>query len=568
MVKATTSLTWMTDEGLRTLQEGYLLPGETPEMMYRRVANAAAARLKKPELADKFYLYMSNNWLCPATPVLSNMGTEKGLPISCYGISVPDSIDGIYTSVHELAMLSKGGGGVGVCLSPVRGRGKAVRGIGSSEGIIPWAKVIDSATIATSQGKVRKGASSVNLHVDHLDIEEFLRIRRPQGDQNRQCLNIHHCVVISNSFMEKVEKGDKKARTLWVEILKARLETGEPYLLFEDNVNSASPEAYKKNKLMVEMTNICTEITLFTDALHSFICCLSSLNLTRWEEWQGTDLVETSIYFLDGVLTEFIERAQGLPGFDRVLRSATKGRALGLGVLGWHSLLQSEGTAFDSFRATLLNRMIFKTIHERAVKASQDLAKEYGEPEWCEGTGMRNSHVLAIAPTFSNSIISGGASAGIEPFTANAFAKKTAKGVFVTKNIYLEKLLREMGKDLPEVWNSIVVNDGSVQHLDFLTPEQKEVFMTAREINQLSLVRQAGERQKYIDQAQSLNLFFPANVDPKFFHKVHFEAWKLGVKSLYYCRSSSVLKADAATREVIEKNTRVESAEECKACEG
>lgn len=560
---------WMTEEGLKTLQSGYLLEGETPDNMYRRVADAAACRLHKPDLANKFYEYMIKNWLCPASPVLSNMGTERALPISCFGVSVSDSIDGIYQSIHELAMLTKSGGGVGVCWSNVRGRGAKVKNNGTSEGIVPWMKVQDSATIATNQGGVRKGATSANLSVDHPDVHEFIRIRRPLGDANRQCQNIHHCVTITDEFMYKVRNGDEKAREIWVEILKTRLETGEPFIQFIDNVNKANPEAYKRNDLRVEMTNICTEITLYTDALHSFICCLASLNLSRYFEWENSDLVETAIYFLDGVLQEFIDRGQSVPGVEKAVRSAIKGRALGLGVLGWHTLLQKDNTPIDSFRASLLNKSIFKNIQEKAIKASKDLAETYGEPEWCQNTGMRNTHLMAIAPTFSNSIISGGVSAGIEVIPANAYAIKTAKGVFIRKNPALEILLKELNKNTKDIWTSIVENDGSIQHLDFLSAEQKEVFLTAREINQYTVVKQAGDRQKYIDQAQSLNLYFPApsEVDPKFFHQVHFDAWKLGLKTLYYCRSNSVLKADSASRRVQLKNQTVAS-DDCKACEG
>lgn len=550
---------WMNDPSFKTLSKGYMLDGETPKDMYRRVAKTVANKLNKPEMEDKFFDYMWKNWLCPATPVLSNSGTDRGLVISCFGETVPDSVDGIYKSVHEMAMLSKFGGGVGVDLSNIRGRGVLIKGgaNGASEGVTPWAKVFDSATIATSQGNVRRGATSLNLRVDHVDIEEFLRIRRPLGDVNRQCLNIHQCVQVTDAFMKEVADGNMRSRNIWKEILKTRLETGEPYIQFIDNVNKANPQMYKDKGLEVNMTNICSEIMLFSDVDHSFVCCLSSLNLTRWEEWKDTDLVETSIWFLDGVMSEFIDKARGLPGFERAVRFAEKSRALGLGVLGWHTLLQQKQLPFESFASMQLNALIFKKIREKADIATRELALEYGEPEWCVGYGVRNSHLLAVAPTASNSIISGGVSAGIEPIMANAFAQRTAKGVFLIKNITLEELLETKGKNDVETWKNIVANEGSVQQLNFLSAEEKEIFLTAYEINQSAIIRQASQRQKYIDQGQSLNLFFPADADPKWFHKVHKEAHEGGIKALYYCRSTSMLKGDSASRQK----------DECKACE-
>jgi ribonucleoside-diphosphate reductase alpha chain len=569
MIKGIDYPEWLTEAGLKTLKNGYMLPNENVFDMYRRVAHAAASRVNRLDLEDKFYEAMAKNWLCPATPVAANMGTDRGLPISCFGLAVPDSVDGIYKSVHEMAMLSKHGGGVGIGMSRVRGRGVKIKnGInGASEGVVPWAKVFDSATIATSQGNVRRGASSVNLHVDHIDVEEFLRIRRQTGDVNRQCLNLNQCVVISDSFMRRVEAKDPVARKLWIEILKTRLETGEPYLLFEDTVNRANPQAYINNNLRVEMTNICSEITLHTDDEHSFVCCLSSLNAARWDEWKDTDLAEIAVYFLDGVIEEFIAKAKDIPGFERSIRFAKKSRAIGIGVLGWHTLLQSKMIPFDSFQAMMLNASIFRSIREKAEAASKAMAISHGEPEWCVGTGMRHTHLMAIAPTRSNSIISGEVSYGIEPIPANAYADKTSKGVFLVKNPTLEALLKTKDLDNPVVWKSIVTNGGSIQHLTALTENEKKVFLTAREINQMALIRQASQRQQFIDQAQSLNLFFPVNCDPNWFHQVHMEAWKMGVKTLYYCRSSSVLKADSSSRQAIEK-PKPQSKEECAACEG
>ena len=568
MIKGVDYPEWLTEAGLKILRDGYLLEGENVFDMYRRISKAAAVNVKRPDLEERFYDVLTKNWLCPATPIAANLGTDRGLPISCFGIDTPDSIDGIYKTVHEMAMLSKHGGGVGIGMSRIRGRGAKIKDgkNGVSEGIVPWAKVFDSATIATSQGNIRRGASSVNLHVDHVDIKEFLRIRRQVGDINRQCLNLNQCVVIGDKFMQRVDSGDKEARRLWIEILKTRLETGEPYIMFEDTINNTNPQSYKDRGFKVSMTNICSEITLYTDELHSFVCCLSSLNVARWDEWKDTDLPELAVYFLDGVISEFINNAKNLPGFERSVRFAEKSRAIGIGVLGWHTLLQSKMIAFDSFAAMQLNALIFKTIRDKAEKASRDMAVSYGEPEWCVGSGKRHTHLMAVAPTRSNSIISGEVSYGIEPIPANAYVDKTAKGVFLVKNSTFDSLLKSKGQDKPEVWKSIVTNGGSVQHLEFLTEEEKRVFLTAREINQMALIRQASQRQQFIDQSQSLNLFFATNVNPAWFHHVHMEAWKMGIKTLYYCRSSSVLKADSATRQAEEKPKNIK--DECAACEG
>lgn len=553
---------WMTEEGYSTISKGYMLEDETPRDMYTRVARAAATACGEPNLEDEFFDIMYNkNWLCPASPVLSNLGTNRGLPISCFGVDTPDSVDGIYKSLHEMAMLTKHGGGVGISLSRIRGRGELIRGgaNGKSEGIVPWAKCYDTAIVATSQGNVRRGAASINLDIDHKDFDEFLSVRRPKGDVNRQCLNLHQCAVVSDDFMKRVENGNVKARLKWVELLRTRLETGEPYIMFKDTVNKSNPAAYTNNSMEISMTNICSEITLYTDEDHSFICCLSSLNLVKWDEWKNSNLVELTVKFLNGVLNEFIDRAKLIPGFKRAVRSAIKGRALGIGVLGWHTLLQQKSLQFDSFDSMMLNAEVFQTINKKAIETSKELAKIHGEPEWCRGTGMYNSHLMAIAPTRSNSIISGDVSPGIEPIIANAYTDKTAKGVFIRKNKALIELLESYGKNDDQTWKKILADNGSVQSLRFLTDHEKEVFKTAYEINQMALIRQAGQRQKFVDQAQSLNLFFPADADPRWFHAIHMEAWKAGVKTLYYCRSTSVIKGDVASRG---------DDGQCRACEG
>jgi len=547
---------WMDSIGLSIVSKGYLLPDEDVFKAYRRVSKAAARRLKKKELQPLFYEAMIKNWLCCASPVLSNMGTERGMPISCFGIDVGDSIEGIADANSELMRLSSQGGGVGIGLSRIRGRGKNIKDNGVSEGVVPWAKIYDSTILATNQGSVRRGAASVNLDINHPDIREFLGIRRPKGDVNRQCLNLHQCVVVDDEFMEKVENKNPTALKLWGEILKTRLETGEPYIMFKDNVNNANPEAYKKNNLQVTMTNICTEITLFTDELHSFICCLSSLNLARWDEWKdykfenGMSLPELTCWFLEGVLQEFIDRAKNIKFFENTVRSATKGRAIGIGILGWHTYLQSKGIPFIGIQASSQTRIISKFIQEEALKASRDQAKEYGEPEWCVGTGLRHSHHTAVAPTVSNAHISAGASPSGEPIPANIYNLKTAKGVFIKKNKILENLLIEKGYNVESVWDQIFKDQGSVLGLPdyILNDEEKEVFLTFKEINQLELIKQNAIRQEYVDQTISLNLSFDPNDTPQWISQVHKEAHKLGIKCLYYLRTNSVLRGDNLTR--------------------
>jgi len=553
---------WMNEISIATISKGYLLPDETPKKAYRRVASTIASRLDRPDLENKFFRYMWKGWLNLASPVLSNTGTDKGLPISCFGIDTPDSIRGIGLTNAELMRLTSLGGGVGIGLSKVRGRGEQIgrEGIGQSEGVVPWAKIYDSTIIATNQGAVRRGAASVNLDINHPDIEEFLQIRRPKGDPNRQCLNLHQCVVVDDTFMQKLEHRDVDAMGTWVTILKSRMETGEPYIMFKDTVNNANPPAYKRNNLDVSMTNICSEITLHTDEEHSFICCLSSLNLTKYHEWKNSDLVETAIYFLDGVLEEFLAKTSGRDSLIRAHRSAKKGRALGLGVLGWHTFLQNERLPFDSIAATSYTHQIFSDIKQKAENASRKLANEYGEPVWCKGTGMRNSHLLAIAPTVSNSTISGGVSAGIEPVPANVYTFNSAKGTFIRKNPALETYLNEKGHNTEEVWDQIMLDRGSIANLpeEIMPAEDKPIFLTFAEINQLKLVEQAAARQKYIDQTQSLNLAFDPTDSPKFINEVHQAAWRLGVKTLYYLRTDSVINGDIGSR----------TSTDCLSCDG
>jgi ribonucleoside-diphosphate reductase alpha chain len=537
------------DVALSTISKGYLLPGETPKKAYRRVAHSIAMRLNRPDLENKFYKYIWNGWIGLASPVLSNVGTDRGLPISCFGVDTPDSIRGIGLTNAELMRLTSYGGGVGIGLSRIRPRGASITGNGKSEGIVPWAKIYDSTIIATNQGSVRRGAASVNLDINHPDIKEFLQIRRPKGDPNRQCLNLHQCVVVDDAFMKRLNDRDSEAMALWLEILKSRVETGEPYIMFKDNINKDNPLAYRMNNLSVSMTNICTEITLHTDEEHSFICCLSSLNLAKYDEWKDTDVVETSIYFLDGVMEEFIQKTNGKDSMIRSHRHAKKGRALGLGVMGWHTFLQQRNLPFNSIASTAWTHTIFSQIKTQAEAASRKLAAEYGEPIWCKGTGMRNTHLLAIAPTVSNSRINS-CSAGIEPQPANVYVFNGARGTFIVKNPELELLLEKKGHNTSKIWDQILTDNGSVQNLphDVLNESEKEIFLTFPEINQLALVQQAAARQRYIDQTQSLNLSFDPTDSPKWINQVHMESWKLGIKTLYYLRTDSVIKGDIGSR--------------------
>ena len=549
---------FMDEVALSTISKGYLLPGETPKKAYRRVAHAVAMRLNRPDLESKFFKYIWNGWIGLASPVLSNTGTDRGLPISCFGVDTPDSVRGIGLTNAEVMKLTSVGGGVGISVNRIRERGEEISGNGKSEGVVPWCKIYDSTIIATNQGNVRRGAASVNLNVNHGDIKEFLQIRRPKGDPNRQCLNLHQCVVVDDSFMRKLNDRDETAMSIWLDILKSRMETGEPYIMFEDNVNKDNPLAYMMNNLKVSMTNICTEITLHTDEEHSFICCLSSLNLAKYDEWKDTDVVEIATYFLDGIMQEFIEKTNGKEAMRRTHNHAKKGRALGLGIMGWHTFLQKKDLPFNCITSTAWTHTIMSKIRTEAEAASRKLAQEYGEPLWCKGTGMRNTHVLAIAPTVSNSRING-CSAGIEPQPANVYTFNGAKGTFIVKNPELEKLLIRNNQNTNKVWDQILADGGSVQNLpnEILGEEDKEVYLTFAETNQLELVRQAATRQKYIDQTQSLNLAFSPTDSPKWINQVHMEAWKLGVKTLYYLRTDSVIKGDLGSRTA-----------ECVSCDG
>jgi ribonucleoside-diphosphate reductase alpha chain len=558
---------------VKTISNGYLLAGEKPKDAYWRVSTAVARRLNKPQLASKFFDYIWKGWLNLASPVLSNTGTDRGLPISCFGIDVADSIQDIGLKNLEMMLLAKHGGGVGVGINMIRPAGSNITGNGTSDGVVPFAKIYDSTILATNQGAVRRGAASVNLNIDHDDFDEWIEIREPKGDVNRQCLNLHQCVVVGDKFMRKLKEGDVEARRKWGKVLQKRKATGEPYVMYKGNVNKQNPRAYKDNGLKVHMTNICSEITLHTDESHSFVCCLSSLNLAKYDEWKDTDLIYTATWFLDGVMEEFLQRAKNMKGFDNSVRSAEKGRALGLGTLGWHTYLQRKGIPFEGLTAQFETRKIFSQLKIESERASRDMAAELGEPLWCVGSGFRNTHLRAIAPTVSNSKLSGNVSAGIEPWPSNVFTEQTAKGTFIRKNIELEKVLRKVGINKKSTWDKILADGGSIQDIKELDnwgyvdgklmnkediPQEvfdkdqifwvKDVFKTFKEINQLDLVKQAGVRQQYIDQSVSLNLAFPSEASPKWINQIHMEAWEQGIKTLYYMRTESVLRGDIAAR--------------------
>ena len=542
----------------KTIAGGYLLGSESPKDAYERVCNTVAKRLDKPELAKTFYEYIWNGWLCLASPVLSNTGTDRGLPISCFGIDVADSIIDIGQKNLEMMLLAKHGGGVGIGVNQIRPAGAKITGNGTSDGVVPFCKIYDSTILATNQGSVRRGAASVNINIEHPDFEDWIEIREPKGDVNRQSLNLHQCAVVGDKFMRRLEQGDAEARKRWGKLLQKRKATGEPYVLFKGNTNKNNPAAYKQNALKVHMTNICSEITLHTDENHSFICCLSSLNLAKYDEWKNTNIIHDSIWFLDGVLEEFIQKAKYRKGFENSVRSAEKGRALGLGVLGWHTYLQERGLPFEGLLAQYETRKIFSQIKIESERASMALADAYGEPLWCVGTGMRNTHLRAVAPTVSNSKLSGNVSPGIEPWAANIFTEQSAKGTFIRKNPTLEKILEKEKLNTKEVWDKILADGGSVQDIKGLSEDTKEVFKTFKELNQLELVRQAGIRQQYIDQSVSLNLAFPSEATPKWINKVHMDAWRKGIKTLYYMRTESVLRGDIANQAM----------EDCIACDG
>ena len=554
----------LTEFGKETLKDRYLLPGESYQDLFARVADAFA---DDQDHAQRLYDYISKLWFMPATPVLSNGGTGRGLPISCYLNSVDDSLEGIVNTWNENVWLASRGGGIGTYWGSVRGIGEPVGLNGKTSGIIPFVRVMDSLTLAISQGSLRRGSAACYLDISHPEIEEFLEIRKPSGDFNRKALNLHHGVLLSDEFMEAVRdgaefnlvspkdgsvRGSVDARSLFQKLVETRLATGEPYIIFSDTVNRSMPKHHRELGLKVSTSNLCAEITLPTGRDHlggdrTAVCCLSSLNLETWDEWNGDKMfIEDVMRMLDNVLQDFIDRAPD--EMARARYSASRERSVGLGVMGFHSFLQSRGLGFESAMAKSWNMKIFKHIRAQADQASMVLATERGACPDAEERGVmeRFSCKMAIAPTASISIICGGTSACIEPIPANIYTHKTLSGSFIVKNPYLEKLLQAKAKDSTAIWNSILEKGGSVQHLDFLSPEEKDAFKTSFEIDQRWLLELAGDRAPFIDQAQSLNLFIPADVEKWDLLMLHFRAWELGIKSLYYLRSKSIQRAGFA----------------------
>lgn len=558
----------LTDFGKTTLEDRYLLPGESYQDMFARVSTAFA---DDADHAQRVYDYMSQLWFMPSTPVLSNGGAERGLPISCFLNAVNDSLDGILGVWNENVWLAANGGGIGTYWGGVRSIGEKVKGQGQTSGIIPFIRVMDSLTLAISQGSLRRGSAAVYLDIHHPEIEEFLEIRKASGDFNRKSLNLHHGISITDEFMHAVRDGAKfglrspktgevlrevDARALWQKVLELRLQTGEPYLIFSDTVNRAMPQHQRELGLQVRQSNLCSEIMLHTGLDHlgndrTAVCCLSSVNAETFLEWRDHPMfIEDIMRFLDNVLQDFIDRAPDAA--KAAAYAAMRERSVGLGLMGFHSFLQSQNVPFESALAKSWNMRMFKHLRREADKASIAIGQEKGPcPDAAErGSLERFSHKLAIAPTASISIICGGTSAGIEPIPANIYTHKTLSGSFAVKNPYLERLLEEKGQNTDAVWGSILENEGSVQHLDFLSQDDKDVYKTAFELDQRWVVELAADRTPEICQSQSVNIFLPGDVDKWDLHMLHWQAWERGVKSLYYLRSKSVQRASYAGSDV------------------
>lgn len=579
----------LTDFGKTTLEDRYLLPGESYQDMFARVATAYA---DDADHAQRVYDYISRLWFMPATPVLSNGGADRGLPISCFLNAVNDSLDGIQGVWNENVALASNGGGIGTYWGGVRSIGEKVKGAGQTSGIIPFIRVMDSLTLAISQGSLRRGSAAVYLDIHHPEIEEFLEIRKPSGDFNRKSLNLHHGISITDEFMEAVRDGapfglrspktgevlrEVDARGLWQKILEIRLQTGEPYLIFSDTVNRSMPQHQRDLGLSVRQSNLCSEIMLHTGLDHlgkerTAVCCLSSVNAETFLEWRDhPTFIEDVMRFLDNVLEDFITRAPS--SMANAIYAARRERSVGLGLMGFHSFLQMQNVPFESAMAKSWNMRLFKHLRRQCDAASRVLAAERGPcPDAAErGVMERFSHKLAIAPTASISIICGGTSAGIEPIPANIYTHKTLSGTFAVRNPYLERLLEARGQNIPSIWDSILENEGSVQHLDVLTQDEKDVFKTAFELDQRWVVELAADRTPDICQSQSVNIFLPGDVDKWDLHMLHWSAWEQGCKSLYYLRSKSVQRAAHAGAETVASLELIDAGrtdyEECLACQ-
>ncbi len=581
----------LTDFGKATLSDRYLGQNESYQDLFARVASIYADNNLH---AQRIYNYISNLWFMPATPILSNGGTERGLPISCFLNEAGDSLSGILDLWSENVWLAAKGGGIGSYWGNLRSIGEKIGRVGKTSGIIPFIKVMDSLTMAISQGSLRRGSAACYLPIDHPEIEEFIEMRRPTGgDPNRKALNLHHGVLLTDAFMRAVETNSEwalkspkdgivqstiSARNLWIRLLTARVETGEPYIIFVDTVNRLIPQHHKLAGLNVRTSNLCSEITLPTGIDkdgkdRTAVCCLSSLNLETFEEWKNEpNFIEDVMRFLDNVLSDFIKRAPD--SFKDAKYSATRERSVGLGVMGFHSFLQKNSIPLESVMSKVWNNKIFKHIQTKVDLASKKLAEERGSCPDAEEYGIRErfSNKTAIAPTASISIICGGASPGVEPVAANSYTHKTLSGSYNVRNRYLKKILQKHDKDNVEVWSTITTNQGSVNHLDFLTKHEKDVFKTAFELDQKWIIELGADRTPYISQAQSINIFLPADVHKKELHQIHFQAWKKGLKSLYYCRSKSIQRAEninneLSTKALSEENKEEKNYEECLSCQ-
>ncbi|MGB6092667.1 MAG: ribonucleoside-diphosphate reductase subunit alpha [Moheibacter sp.] len=531
-------LWWLNDESQQILNRGYLLKGETPQKAIERIATAAAKRLYKPELTDAFIEMIERGWMSLSSPIWANMGTERGLPISCFNVHVPDDIEGITGKLGEVIMQTKIGGGTSGYFGELRARGSAVTDNGKSSGAVSFMKLFDTAMDTISQGGVRRGAFSAYLDIDHPDIEEYLEIK----NIGSPIQNLFFAVCVPDYWMQEMIDGDTEKRQIWAKVLQSRQQKGLPYIFFSDNVNRNKPDVYKVKNMKINASNLCSEIALPSSENESFVCCLSSMNLELYDEWKDTEAIKLAVFFLDAVMSEFISKTEGNYYLTSANNFAKNHRALGLGVLGWHSYLQKNKIGFESLAAKTLTNKIFSEIQEKSLKASKELALIYGEPEVLKGYGRRNTTLLAIAPTTTSSAIFGQTSPGIEPYSSNYYKAGLAKGNFVRKNKFLKELLEQKGIDNEDTWREIMLHNGSVQHIEELSDDEKDVFKTFKEISQYEIILQASIRQKYIDQSQSLNLNIPPDLPVKEVNKLIIEAWKMGVKTLYYQRSQSVSK--------------------------
>jgi len=543
---------WLNKDSRTFLSRGYLDEDVSPEERILQIAKTAEKNLGINGFAKKFEKYMSLGYYSLATPIWVNYGNKKGLPVSCFGSYIPDVMSDILNKVGEVGMMSKMGGGTSGYFGDLRARGSKISTGGESSGPVHFMELFDSVANVVSQGNSRRGSFVAYLPIEHPDIEEFLQVREDGHAIQQMSL----AVTVTDKWLKEMKDGDKEKRRLWGKVIKKRFETGYPYITFIDNVNKANPKVYKDKKLKVKAQNLCNEIALHSDNENSFVCVLSSLNLLHWDEMKETDAVETLIYFLDSVNEEFVNKSDGVPFMESSHNFAKNHRALGLGVLGWHSYLQSKMIPFEGMEAKTLNNIIFRTIRERCDKASEELAEMFGEPELLKGYGRRNTHTMAIAPTTSSSFILGQVSPSIEPLNSNYFVKKLAKGNFTYKNPYLRQVLKKHEQNTEKTWKSILSHGGSVQHLKFLSDEEKDVFKTFGEISQAEIVIQASQRQKYIDQGQSINVMIPPDTKPKQVNELILMSHDMGLKGLYYQRSSN--PAQELSRNIMN----------CSSCEG